>query len=78
MAKIESGSLDFLYTQTDVNELMEDICSQMKLKNKSDAISISFDQKLPHCVIETDPYRLMQVITNFFTNALKFTEKGSI
>lgn len=78
MAKIESGSLDFLYTQTDVNELMEDICSQMKLKNKSDAISISFDQKLPYCVIETDPYRLMQVITNFFTNALKFTEKGSI
>lgn len=78
MAKIESGSLDFVYTQTDVNELMEDICSQMKLKNKSDEISISFDQKLPHCVIETDRNRLMQVIINFFTNALKFTKKGSI
>lgn len=78
MAKIESGSLDFVYTQTDVNELMEDICSQMKLKNKSDEISISFDQKLPHCVIETDRNRLIQIIINFFTNALKFTEKGSI
>lgn len=78
MAKIESGSLDFVYDQTDVNELMEDICSQMKLKNQSDAISISFDQKLPHCMIETDRNRLMQVIINFFTNALKFTKKGSI
>ena len=78
MAKIESGSLDFIYAQTDINELMEEIGNQMKLKNKSDAVNIYFEQKLPHCVIKTDQNRLMQVIINFFTNALKFTEKGSI
>lgn len=32
MAKIESGSLDFTYDQVDINELMEDICHQIKLK----------------------------------------------
>ncbi|HBA32074.1 MAG TPA: PAS domain-containing sensor histidine kinase, partial [Parabacteroides goldsteinii] len=44
MAKIESGSLDFTYSQIDINELMEEICSQMILKNKSEAVSISFDE----------------------------------
>ena len=78
MAKIESGSLDYVYTQTDINELMEEICSQMKLKNKSEEVSISFDQKLPQCIICTDRTRLMQVIINFLTNALKFTPKGTI
>ena len=78
MAKIESGSLDYVYTQTDINELMEEICSQMKLKNKSEEVSISFDHKLPQCIICTDRTRLMQVIINFLTNALKFTPKGTI
>ena len=62
MAKIESGSLDFTYSQIDINELMEEICSQMILKNKSEAVSISFDEKLPQCLIYTDRNRLMQVI----------------
>ena len=78
MAKIESGSLDFTYSRIDINELMEEICSQMILKNKSEAVSISFDEKLPQCLIYTDRNRLMQVMNNFLTNALKFTPEGSV
>lgn len=78
MAKIESGSLDYVYTQTDINELMEEIESQMKLKNKSEEVTVLFDHKLPQCVIYTDRNRLMQVMINFLTNALKFTFKGTV
>ncbi|WP_455640635.1 PAS domain-containing sensor histidine kinase [Parabacteroides sp.] len=78
MSKIESGSLDFIYTDTDVNILMGEILHQMQLKNQSDEVEIIFDQKLPQCIIHTDRNRLMQVIINFLTNAMKFTTKGSI
>lgn len=78
MSKIESGSLDFVYAETDINELVGEICSQMKLKNKLETVTLSFDKKLPQCVINTDPNRLMQVLINFITNALKFTHEGSI
>ena len=78
MAKIESGSLDYVYTQTDINELMEEIESQMKLKNKSEEVTVLFDHKLPQCVIYTDRNRLMQVMINFLTIALKFTFKGTV
>lgn len=78
MAKIESGSLDFVYADTNINELMEEIGRQMNLKNKSEAVSITFGDRLPQCIICTDCNRLMQVMINFLTNAMKFTPKGTI
>lgn len=78
MAKIESGSLDFVYAETNINELMEEIGRQMNLKNKSEAVSITFGDRLPQCIICTDRNRLMQVMINFLTNAMKFTPKGTI
>lgn len=78
MAKIESGSLDFVYADTNINELMEEIGRQMNLKNKSEAVSITFGDRLPQCIICTDRNRLMQVMINFLTNAMKFTPKGTI
>lgn len=78
MAKIESGSLDFVYADTNINELMEEIGRQMNLKNKSEAVCITFGDRLPQCIICTDRNRLMQVIINFLTNAMKFTPKGTI
>ena len=79
MSKIESGTLDFTYSETDINQLMEDICQQMKIKNKrSDSVRIEFVQKQSECIINTDSNRIMQIMINFMTNAIKFTERGSI
>lgn len=78
MAKIESGSLDLVYNNVDINELMTEILHQMRMKNKSEAIEILFEKKQPECIIYTDANRLMQVMINYLTNAMKFTQEGSI
>lgn len=78
MAKIESGTLDFTYTDTDVNELLEDIYNQMKLKNKSEEVVLEITRRQPECIIHTDRNRVMQVLINFITNAMKFTKQGRI
>ena len=41
-------------------------------------IDISFSSHLYKCVIYTDMNRVMQVISNFLNNALKFTDEGHI
>ena len=78
LSKIEAGTMDFTFAQTDINELMEGICRQMQEKNSSPDIQILFTEKADQCMMYTDRIRLSQVIINFTNNALKFTPKGSI
>ena len=78
LSKIEAGTMDFSYSVTDVNELMSNICHQMEQKDHSPEVQISFIEKAPVCVINTDRVRLSQVMINLMSNAMKFTERGSI
>ncbi len=58
LSKIEAGTMDFSYSVTDVNELMGNICHQMEQKDHSPEVQISFIEKAPACVINTDRVRL--------------------
>lgn len=78
LSKIEAGKMGFAYTEVDLNEMMEGILTQAKLKNKSPEINIRFIEKLPECTIQTDSVRLSQIIVNLLGNALKFTAAGII
>ena len=78
LSKIEAGTMDFSYSVTDVNELMSNICHQMEQTDHSPEVQISFIEKAPACVINTDRVRLSQVMINLMSNAMKFTERGSI
>ena len=78
LSKIEAGTMEFTFAQTDINELMEGICRQMQEKNSSPDVQIVFTERANQCIINTDRIRLSQVIINFTNNALKFTPKGSI
>ena len=78
LSKIEAGTMDFSYSVTDINELIGNICHQMEQKDHSPEVQISFIEKAPACVINTDRVRLSQVMINLMSNAMKFTERGSI
>lgn len=78
MSKIEAGTFDCCPTMVDVNQTMEEIEHSMKLRLKSDAVTFAFTERLPECTYYIDKNRLIQLLSNFATNAIKFTEKGTI
>ena len=78
MSKIESGMYDFHVTQVDANQLMSEVEQVAHLRIRTDEVSLSFAERLPQCVFHTDKNRLIQVLTNLFVNAIKFTSQGEI
>lgn len=77
LSKIEANTLEFVYSDVDINQLLCDIEQTSRLK-ASEEVKVSFVDKLSHCIIRTDKNRLSQVMTNFINNAIKFTKEGSI
>lgn len=78
LSKIEAGTLNFVYTDTDINILLSEIEQSMRLKIDKGIIKISFKEKLPECVVYTDRNRVAQVVYNLMYNAIKFTSQGEI
>ena len=78
MSKIESGMYDFHVTQVDANQLVSEVEQVARLRIRTDEVSLSFAERLPQCVFHTDKNRLIQVLTNFVVNAIKFTSQGEI
>ena len=77
LSKIEAGTLDFIHTDFDLNELMREKENVIRMKVR-ECVELLFEQKYEQCSVCTDRNRLSQVIINLLTNAAKFTQTGSI
>lgn len=80
MSKIEAGTLEFVYTKVDINLLLSDLQQlfQMRVNEAGGNIQIIAEPGLPSCTIETDRNRVAQVLSNFTTNAIKFTQERNV
>ena len=78
LAKIEAGTFDLHYESANINQMMEEIEQGALLRLKDKPVTFTFDERIPEFALLTDRNRVIQVITNFVTNAIKFTDTGSI
>jgi len=78
-SKIEAGKIEIEEVDLNIKEVITTIKAalQHKAKSKGLQLKLLLDNELPDLVIG-DPVRLGQIITNLATNAVKFTEEGSV
>ena len=77
--KMESGKIEFEKTPFSLNDFLRDIQRTYSYRTKSKNLEFEIIRKgdLPDSVIG-DPIRLNQILSNLLSNALKFTQRGSI
>lgn len=77
LSKIEAGQLDFDYGQTDIVEICRNL-EQVYLSRVKPGVVLQCETPDEKCFTNTDRNRVTQVISNFLSNAVKFTDKGHI
>jgi PAS domain S-box-containing protein len=78
LAKIEAGRLSLHFEDVMVEPLLNEVktANTGLLINKPIEMLIKVEDELP--TVEADPVRLNQILNNLVSNAVKFTEEGSI
>ena len=77
MSKIEANKFQLSYDEFDFEKMLINITDviNFNLEAKSQTFIINLDKNIPPSIIG-DELRLVQVITNLLTNAVKFTPEG--
>ena len=80
LAKIEAGRM--IIDRKDVNlaEFLREIsrAGEILLKSKEGHVALQLVEESPVGPVYADPVRLRQIIWNLMSNAIKFTEEGSV
>lgn len=78
LSKIEAGSIDINRQQLDVSSLCEDLYRSFKQRINNPDITLRLINPYAKCIARFDKRRFIQILTNYVTNAIKYTPKGEI
>jgi PAS domain S-box-containing protein len=76
--KIASGKIEFDIRGNDINQVVQEVNNEMRLvaTEKGMDLAVDIDESIPKISFDKD--RIIQVLTNLVSNAIKYTEKGNI
>ena len=78
-SKIEAGKMEIINVEYSLSSLLNDLVNmiQKRAEKKNLKLIVNADENLPS-VLYGDEIRIKQIVTNILTNAVKYTEKGSV
>lgn len=77
LSKIEAGQLEFVYTNIDIVSIFYNL-EQTYTYRVKEGVKLICELPDQSCIICSEKNRLTQVISNFLSNACKFTSEGTI
>jgi signal transduction histidine kinase/CheY-like chemotaxis protein len=78
LAKVEAGKAAIRIGFFEVNDLFQSLQGTIRPTIDHDAVSLVFEEPIDVLTLNTDEGKVAQILRNFLTNAVKFTERGQI
>jgi len=78
LSKIEAGSVELKYEDFDLSVYFNEMAAAMQQRVINPQVRLVSMNPYESCVVRLDKNRLAQILTNFVTNAIKYTSKGVI
>lgn len=78
LSKIEAGMLELRPDEFDISEVFKELSVMFEMKIDKSKVTLICDIPYESCLVTLDRNRFTQVLTNFLTNAVKFTPQGQI
>ena len=74
----DAGGIDLIPEDVDFSKTFDDICTTVAERVQNPQVTFIKDNPYETLPAHLDPDRIQQVITNFVTNAVKYTQEGHI
>jgi signal transduction histidine kinase len=78
ISRVEAGKTEVHYSEVRVRELFGTLRGMMRPLLTNEAVALVFEDPVGVPPLVTDESKLAQILRNFVSNALKFTEKGEV
>jgi signal transduction histidine kinase len=77
LAKVEAGKIDVHPSEFSLSEFLRGLRGVLKPLKPNDVVELIFEECAPISIV-TDEGKLGQILRNFISNAIKYTERGEV
>jgi signal transduction histidine kinase len=77
-ARLGAGKLELRHEQFDPRDLLQSIVDQNEEAAHLRGLALTSALRSAHGLVESDPHRIRQIANNLVTNAIRYTERGSV
>lgn len=78
LSNADDNSMELIPMEVDVAQQFEEICQTLAQRVQEPGVEFQKDSPYEYCLTCLDYARIQQVVTNFVTNAVKYTHQGHI
>jgi signal transduction histidine kinase len=78
LSRYEAGQIKIQLAPTDVRELIDNVCEMLEPLAAGKNLQVVVDYERAPEKLKTDSFQLQQIITNLISNAIRYTESGTV